>query len=366
MIEFFNLKEYNSRFEDEFKDSYSKFLDSGWYILGENLKMFERNYAKYCNVKHCVGVANGLDALNLIFKSYIELGKLKPNDEVIVPANTYIATILSVIQSGLKPVFVEPDEKSLNISIEEATKAITDRTKAILAVHLYGQLANMDGINELSKEYGLLVVEDAAQAHGAVDAKGNKAGSLSNAAAFSFYPSKNLGALGDGGAITTNDEELMTVLRKMRNYGTSSKYVNDIIGYNSRLDELQSVFLNIKLKSLDDDNLKRMQIAKQYIEEIKSDKIELPHWSKQNDHVFHQFVIRVKNRDEFLAYMQLHKVGTLIHYPIPPHKQKALSDYKHLQLPITEKIHEEVVSIPISPLMPQEHIDTVIKILNAY
>lgn len=366
MIKFQDLKLINSRFEAQFNDAYKRFLDSGYYILGNEVKTFENAFANYCGTKHCIGTANGLDALTLIFQSYKALGKLKEYDEVIVPANTYIASILSIIHAGLTPVLVEPDVSTLNISPLEIEKAITSKTKAILAVHLYGQLADMQSINEIAKANNLLVIEDAAQAHGAQDSNGKKAGNLGNAAGFSFYPSKNLGALGDGGAVTTNDTKLAEMVSKLRNYGTSSKYVNDVIGYNSRLDELQAIFLNIKLPMLDLDNAKRISIAKFYSKSIKNSKIKLPKVAYNLSHVFHQFVIRVTNRDDFQAYLKSNQVETLIHYPIPPHKQKALLAYKSLNLPITEAIHSTIISIPISPVMPQTEIEKIVELINAY
>jgi dTDP-4-amino-4,6-dideoxygalactose transaminase len=366
MIKFQDLKLINSRFEAEFSDAYKRFLDSGYYILGHEVKAFESAFANYCGAKHCIGTANGLDALTLIFQGFKALGHLKEGDEVIVPANTYIASILSVIHAGLKPVLVEPDESTFNISSIEIEKAITKKTKAILAVHLYGQLADMQSINDIAKANKLLVVEDAAQAHGAHDSKGNKAGNLSDAAGFSFYPSKNLGALGDGGAVTTNDDELAKIIGKLRNYGTSSKYVNDIIGYNSRLDELQATFLNIKLEMLDSDNLKRISLAKLYASMINNRKIKLPNLGENGSHVFHQFVIRVNNRSDFQSYLKANQVETLIHYPIPPHQQKALIQYKTLDLPITEAIHNTVISIPISPVLPQKDAEKIVELINAY
>ncbi|MCB0461786.1 MAG: DegT/DnrJ/EryC1/StrS family aminotransferase [Flavobacteriaceae bacterium] len=385
MIKFQDLKLINSRYDAEFKEAYKRFLNSGCYILGDEVGTFETAFANYCSTKYCIGTGNGLDALVLIFNAYKVLGKLKGGDEVIVPANTYIASILSVIHAGLKPVLVEPDESTFNISPIEIKKAITKKTKAILAVHLYGQLADMQAINSIAKANNLLVVEDAAQAHGAVanfniqipnskavkkESATNqsvlKAGNLSDAAGFSFYPSKNLGALGDGGAVTTNDDELAEIIGKLRNYGTSSKYVNDVIGYNSRLDELQATFLNIKLPMLDLDNAKRISIAKYYSESIKNSKIKLPKVACNLSHVFHQFVIRVTNRDDFQAYLKSNQVETLIHYPIPPHKQKALLPYKSLNLPITEAIHNTVISIPISPVMPQTEIEKIVELINAY
>jgi len=366
MIQFLDLQAINSRFERDFKNSFNELLVSGRYILGDGVNTFETNFGNYCGTKYCIGVGNGLDALILIFKAYIEIGKLKKGDEVIVPANTYIASILAIIHAGLTPVFVEPELDTYNISSEKIREAITSQTKVILAVHLYGQLADMKAIVSLAKQHNILVVEDAAQAHGAVYSDGKRAGNLGDAAGFSFYPSKNLGALGDGGAVTTNDEELANIIYKLRNYGTSSKYVNDYIGFNSRLDEIQALFLNIKLRKLDEDNAKRVQIAKQYLSQIVSNKIKLPYFSNQQDHVFHQFVVSVEDREAFVDYLKNNQVETLIHYPISPHKQKALSKYRYLKLPITEHIHNTVVSIPISPIMIDVQVNNVIQFLNAY
>jgi len=366
MIKFLDLQLLNSRFENEFLEAYKIFLNSGYYILGDQVKSFENEFANYCGTKHCIGTGNGLDALVLIFQAYKTLGKLKEGDEVIVPANTYIASILSIIHAGLKPVLVEPHKESFNISINEIEKAITLKTRAILAVHLYGQLADMQSINEIASNNGLLVIEDAAQAHGAQNSEGVKAGNLSDAAGFSFYPSKNLGALGDGGAVTTNDDQLAEIIYKLRNYGTSSKYVNDIIGYNSRLDELQASFLNIKLSLLDADNLKRISIAENYSNSIDNNKIKLPKFNGEFDHVFHQFVLRVNDRNDLQAYLSDNQVDTLIHYPIAPHNQKALLKYNTLDLPITNAIHKTVISIPISPVIPNTDIEKIIELLNAY
>lgn len=366
MIKFLDLHKINLRFKDEFNSQFTNFLDSGTYILGDSVSGFENDFANYCGTKYCVGTGNGLDALTLIFKSYIELGRLKIGDEVLVPANTYIASILSVINTGLKPVLVEPKINTFNISVSEIEKQITPNSKAIMAVHLYGQLAGMDAIQNIAKKHNLLVVEDAAQAHGAENNAGKKAGNLSDASAFSFYPTKNLGALGDAGAVTTNDETLVHCLRLMRNYGSQKKYSNEIVGYNSRLDELQAAFLKIKLKYLDEDNEKRRQIAKRYLAEIKNDNIMLPFYDGSKNHVFYVFVIRVEDRVYFMDYLQKNKVGHLIHYPIAPHRQKALSEYNHLKLPITENIHRTVVSIPISPIMDSVEVDLVINVLNKY
>ena len=367
MIKFLNLHKINARFEPKLQETFQRFLDSGYYILGNEVKTFESNFAAYCGTKNCVGTANGLDALILIFRAYIQLGKLQLNDEVIVPANTYIASILSIIHAGLKPVFVEPSEETFNISPLEIEKHITSKTKAILVVHLYGHLADMEAINKIAKEHHLLVIEDAAQAHGAFsNSEFKKAGNLGDAAAFSFYPSKNLGCLGDGGAVTTNDEDVSNCIKMMRNYGSSQKYVNEVIGVNSRLDELQAAFLNIKLNGLDADNKKRQEIAKRYISEINNEKIRLPFYNQTNNHVFHLFVVRVADRDEFAAFLDKNSIGWLIHYPVPPHQQKAFSKYHHLSFPITETMHQTLVSIPISPVLTEDEVTTVINVLNRY
>ncbi|MEH6538126.1 MAG: DegT/DnrJ/EryC1/StrS family aminotransferase [Psychroserpens sp.] len=367
MIKFLDLNKINARFEDEFSSQFKTFLNSGYYIKGAEVERFEQNFAKYCGTKHCIGVANGLDALFLIFKAYIELGKLKPGDEVLVPANTYIATMLSIINSGLKPVFVEPNEDTFNISPSEIEKHLTSKTKAILVVHLYGQLADMLAINTIAKKHNLLVIEDAAQAHGAtLSSEEKKAGNLSDAAGFSFYPTKNLGALGDAGAVTTNDDELAACIKILHNYGSSKKYSNEKIGINSRLDELQAVFLNIKLNVLDSDNAIRKGIAKRYLSEIDNPKIKLPFYDFTDNHVFHVFVIRVADRAHFISYLEKNGIGYLIHYPVAPHHQKALLPYKSLYLPITEAIHDTVVSIPLSPVMTNDEIETIINALNLY
>lgn len=367
MIKFLDLNKVNSRFEAEYVSKFKAFLNKGYYIKGSEVKAFEDAYADYCGTKHCVGVANGLDALTLIFKAYIDLGRLHLGDEVIVPANTYIASILSVLNSGLHPIFVEPDEDTFNLSTEELKSAITPNTKAILVVHLYGQLANMVDINAVAQDHGLLVIEDAAQAHGARQTADHKnAGNLSDAAAFSFYPTKNLGALGDAGAITTNDDALADCLKLLHNYGSKEKYVNEKIGINSRLDELQALFLNIKLQYLDEDNAHRQHVAKRYISEVSNPKIKLPFYDGSNNHVFHVFVVRVTDRTGFVKHLEDHQIGHLIHYPIPPHKQEALLPYKSLSLPLTEAIHESVVSLPMSPVLTKDEIDKIINALNLY
>jgi len=367
MIKFLDLHKINARFEDEFLSRFKAFLNSGYYINGSEVKRFEDNFATYCGTKHCIGVGNGLDALTLIFKAFIELGKLKENDEVIVPANTFIASILAVMNSGLKPVFVEPDEDTFNISPSEIEKHITSKTKAILVVHLYGQLADMTSINSIAKKNNLLVIEDAAQAHGALlTSEEKKSGNLSDAAGFSFYPSKNLGALGDAGAVTTNDTELSECIRLLHNYGSSKKYINDKIGVNSRLDEIQAAFLNVKLNYLDNDNGQRQRIAKAYLKGIDNPKITLPFYDFTNNHVFYAFVVRVADRPHFLNYLDENDIGYLVHYPVAPHQQRALLFFKSLSLPLTEAIHKTIVSIPISPVMTTLEIETIINALNLY
>jgi dTDP-4-amino-4,6-dideoxygalactose transaminase len=373
MIPFLDLKKINEPYETAFQEKLKTVLEKGWYILGNEVTSFENNFASYCGTKHCVGVGNGLDALFLIFKGYITLGKLKKEDEVIVPANTYIASILAILQADLVPVLAEPKLETYNIDPDLLANKISSKTRAILAVHLYGQLAKMDIIKEIANKNNLLVIEDAAQAHGAVliesrksKVESQKAGNLSDAAAFSFYPGKNLGALGDGGAVTTNDDELAKTIQSLRNYGSQVKYKNEYIGVNSRLDELQAAFLNVKLPDLDANNKRRREIATRYLQEIKNDTINLPFWDFSENHVFHLFVIRVENRDHLQDYLLENGIQTMIHYPIPPHRQKAFSNWNNLSFPITEKIHKEVLSLPISPVITDTEVDFIVSVLNKY
>jgi dTDP-4-amino-4,6-dideoxygalactose transaminase len=374
MIKFLDLQKINLLYQAAFHEKMQDVLDKGWFILGDEVKTFENNFADYCGTRHCIGVGNGLDALVLIFKGYIQLGKLQKGDEVIVPANTYIASVLAIIQADLVPILVEPKLVTYNINPDLISEKITSKTKAILAVHLYGQMAEMSAVNPIARQYNLLVIEDAAQAHGAsmnyelriTNCELVKAGNLSDAAAFSFYPGKNLGALGDAGAITTNDAELAKVLFAIRNYGSQQKYHNDYIGVNSRLDELQAAFLNVKLPHLDSENELRRVIAKRYLDEINNKKIILPYWDETNNHVFHLFVIRTQNRDHLQDNLKQNNIETLIHYPIPPHKQKAFAHWNSLSFPITQKIHKEVLSLPLSPVMTSDEVDYVIQILNQY
>ncbi|MFD2552450.1 DegT/DnrJ/EryC1/StrS family aminotransferase [Bizionia sediminis] len=366
MIKFLDLSAVNARYEAAFQRKFQEFLRQGQYILGNEVSDFENDFAAYCGSKHAIGVSNGLDALILILKAYITLGKLEPEDEVIVPANTYIASVLAIIHANLKPVFVEPDIKTYNLSAAEIEKHLSPKTKAILVVHLYGQLAPMQSINTLAHKNNLLIIEDAAQAHGATNSLGNRAGNLGHAAAFSFYPGKNLGALGDAGAVTTNNMAVAQTIRTLRNYGSDKKYVNRLLGVNNRLDALQAAFLNIKLADLDADNAIRRQIAMRYLSEIKNSKIVLPYYNNTANHVFHLFVLRVENRAEFINYLQENGVETGIHYPIAPHKQDALKSYAHVHLPITEMLHTQVVSLPISPVLTQAEVTKVISLVNNY
>ena len=366
MIKFLDLQKINAIYQEQFQQKLKLVLDNGWFILGNEVKEFERNFANYCDAKHCIGVANGLDALILILKGYIELGKIAKGDEIIVPSNTYIATILAILQADLIPVLVEPDLETYNINPDLIEAKITSKTKAIMPVHLYGQLCDMEEINAIATRNNLLVIEDAAQAHGLKSNLQSKINNQKSCAAYSFYPGKNLGALGDGGAITTNDDELAKVLFALRNYGSEKKYYNEYLGINSRLDELQAAFLNVKLPYLDVDNISRQKVAKRYLSEIKNEKIILPNVASFENHVFHLFVIRTENREELQHYLIQNNIETVIHYPIPPHKQNALKDWNNLSFPISEKIHNEVLSLPISPVISDDEVSFIIEILNNY
>jgi dTDP-4-amino-4,6-dideoxygalactose transaminase len=365
VISFLDLKIVNAKYRDELVQAATDVIDSGWYIQGEQVKTFEKEFADYCGAKYCIGVANGLDALILIFRAYKELGRLKEGDEVIVPANTYIASILAITENRLKPVLVEPDEQTYNLDPKLIEQAITPKTKAILAVHLYGQLANMLEINKIARKNNLLVIEDSAQAHGA-SYNGIKAGNWGDASGFSFYPGKNLGALGDGGAVTTNDDELAQTIRAIGNYGSHKKYENLYQGTNSRLDEMQAAMLRVKLRYLDDEVEKRREIAKYYLENIKNEKIVLSTVGNQDNHVWHLFVIRTENRDELQTYLLDNGIQTLIHYPLPPHKQEAYKEWNDESLPISEQIHTEVLSLPISGVQSLEDTQIIVKHLNDY
>lgn len=370
MISFLNLKSLNEQYHQELIDAASRVITSGWYVRGREVKSFEQEFASYCGTPECIGVANGLDALILILRALKELGKLSEGDEVIVPANTYIASILAITENRLKPVFVEPDEVTFNLSEKNVREAITGKTKAILLVHLYGQLAPVEALIKLAQEHNLLVVEDAAQAHGAM-ISGRRAGNWGHAAGFSFYPGKNLGALGDAGCVTTNDLELAETIRAISNYGSFERYHNIYQGINSRLDEIQAAMLRVKLKYLDESNFARQQVALMYASEIKNPLIRLPiaaeaKLSDLSHHVFHLFVVRVKNREAFQTYLTRAGIESLIHYPIPPHMQEAYLEYHNQYLPLTEHIHQEVISLPIAPHMPIKDVEKIIEVVNRY
>lgn len=366
MIPYLNLKKINQPYEEQILEKTKEFVQSGHYILGEQLDLFERNFSEYCGVPHTVGVGNGLDALTLIFKAYIQLGKLKTGDEIIVPANTYIASILAIINAGLKPKLIDTNLKTYNLDIFSVQNAIEPgKTKAILMVHLYGQINDAKELRQLAEDFNLLLIEDAAQAHGAMQ-DGKRAGAIGHAAGFSFYPGKNLGCLGDGGAITTHDTQLANCIRAMRNYGSEMKYYHIYKGCNSRLDEWQAAILNLKLQDLDFDNDKRRAIALRYLTEIQNNKVELPAWDESKNHVFHIFVVRVKNRTAFQEHLLSKGVQTLIHYPIAPHLQSSMTEFEDLQLPISEQIHREVVSIPCHQMLSFEEVSQVIKAVNSY
>jgi len=364
MIPFLDLKKINLRHRKEMIDACTAVIDSGWYIQGEHVKNFESQFSAYCGTDHCVGVANGLDALILALRAWKNLGMLKSGDEVIVPANTYIASILAITENDLIPRFIEPDEDTLNISTKNILSSISEKTKVILPVHLYGRLAPMDEIMKIAKQHKLLVLEDAAQAHGAL-LNGKRAGSWGHAAAFSFYPGKNLGALGDAGALVSNDQALVDNVRGLGNYGSSKKYINTLKGVNSRLDEIQAALLTIKLKDLDHATERRREIAGFYFKNIKNPHIKIPPLGTK-DHAYHLFVVRSEFRDGLSEHLQKCGIQTLILYPIPPHKQEAYSEFNNLNIPVTEKIHNQILSIPIGPEMSDEEVDFVVKSCNIF
>lgn len=365
MIKFLNLQQVTVKYADEIHEAVSRVVNSGWYLQGQENANFEKHYSEYIGTKYTVGVANGLDALIWILRGYIELGVMKPGDEVIVPANTYIATILAITENGLKPVLVEPDINTYEIDDSLIEEAITPKTKAIMIVHLYGNCAYTEKIGKLCAKYNLKLLEDNAQAHGCLY-NGHRTGSLGDAAAHSFYPGKNLGALGDAGAVTTNDKDLAETIRALANYGSSKKYVFKYIGRNSRLDEIQAAVLDIKLKHLDEDNALRKKVAKYYIEKIKHPDIILPKMENWDRHVFHIFPIRCNRRDELQNYLSANGIQTIIHYPIPPHKQECYKEWNDLSFPITEQIHNEELSLPMSPVMTIREIEEIVSRINEF
>lgn len=365
MIKFLDLQKINAQYEQELKEAANRVIDSGWYLMGKELETFEQNYANFCGVKYVLGVANGLDALRLIFKAYIELGVMKKGDEVIVPANTYIASVLAISDNELVPVFVEPNINTYNLDSSKLEAAITAKTKAILTVHLYGQNSIDQQMLDICGKHNLKLVEDSAQSHGAIW-NGKVMGSIGDAAGHSFYPGKNLGALGDAGAVTTNDDTLAKTIEALRNYGSHKKYENIYQGLNSRLDEIQAAFLNVKLKYIQKDIKARRRVANYYLENIKNPAIILPEVLNEEGHVWHLFVIRTSKREMLQKYMNDNGIQTLIHYPIPPHKQQAYREFNGLSFPITEKIHEEVLSLPMSSIIDIKEIAEICRFINNY
>lgn len=371
-IKFLDLQKINAQYAAELKQAAADVIDSGWFLTGERVASFEKNLAQYNNSKHIIGVANGLDALRLILKAYIDMGIMQEGDEVIVPANTYIASLLAISDNRLVPVLVEPNLQSYNLDIDLIQQAITPKTKAIMVVHLYGQVCWNDKLVEIAKSNNLKIIEDNAQAIGAIY-NGTKTGNLGDAAGFSFYPGKNLGALGDAGAVSTNDDQLAERVRALGNYGSKKKYVNEFQGLNSRLDELQAAFLDVKLKYIDTENQYRRQIAQRYLSEINNPNIILPvpvatqfSPAENKEHVWHLFVIRCEKRDELQNYLAEKGIQTLIHYPIPPNKQLAYKELNHLDFPITNTIHDQVLSLPISPVVTDDEVSMVIQALNSF
>lgn len=375
MISFLDLKSINAQYRNELTEAAARVIDSGWYIHGQECSAFEQEFAEYCGTKHCIGVANGLDALILTLRAWKELGKLNEGDEVIVPSNTYIASILAISENRLVPVLVEPDPQNFNLCPNNVRKAITAKTKAMIAVHLYGQLAPMPELMDIANEHNLLVLEDSAQAHGA-EINGKKAGNWGHASGFSFYPGKNLGALGDAGAVTTNDDELAQAIRALGNYGSHKKYENLYTGVNSRLDEMQAALLRVKLKHLDAETARRREIAAAYMRNINNPHIVLPSINSTfNTHnspltckasVWHLFVVQTKQREQLQAHLTAQGIGTMIHYPIPPHKQQAYKEWHSRSYPVSEALHQSVLSLPISPVMTDEQVAAVIQAVNEF
>ena len=366
MIPFLSLKDVTALHGDEINAAVTRVVNSGWYLQGEENKRFEANYANFIGAKHCIGCANGLDALIWIFRAYIELGVMQPGDEVIVPANTYIATILSITENGLKPVLVEPKLNTLEIDDDLIEARITSKTKAICIVHLYGRNAYTDKIGALCKKYNLKLVEDNAQAHGCKHTDGRTTGSIGDAAGHSFYPGKNLGALGDGGAVTTSDDKLAEAVRTLANYGSSKKYVFKYTGRNSRLDEVQAAVLDVKLKYLVEDNAHRKQVANYYYDHINNPLVSLPDRLPDAQNAYHLFPILCEKRDELHDYLDKNGVGTVIHYPIAPHKQECYKEWNGMSLPITEYIADHELSLPIGPSITMEEVAQVVKLINAF
>lgn len=364
-VPFLSLKDITAKYADELYEAVLRVTDSGWYLQGNENKRFEEDYAKYIGTKYCVGVANGLQALELMIRTCKILNGWNDGDEIIVQANTYIATILSISQNNLKPVLLDPNPDTLELDVEAIEKAITPKTRGLMLVHLYGRCLYNEKIGEICKNHNLKLFEDNAQAHGC-SYSGRKTGSLGTAAAHSFYPGKNLGAFGDAGAVTTNDEKIANLVRVLGNYGSSKKYVFDYIGENSRLSEMDAAVLDVKLKHLDDDNNRRKQIAKMYYEGIKNPAIKMPSILPDEENVFHIFPVFAEKRDELKSYLKENEIGTIIHYPIPPHKQTAYKEWNNLSFPVTEKIHAQELSLPMSPTLTDEQVKYVIDVINEW
>lgn len=365
MVPFLDLKSVNAQYRDELIAACSKVIDSGWYVQGKEYQAFEKEFAEYCGTKHAIGVANGLDALALIIRAYKELGVMQDGDEIIVPSNTYIASILAISENGLVPVLVEPNIDTFLIDVSKIEEKITSKTKAIMPVHLYGQTCEMDAINQIATRYGLKIIEDSAQAHGAHYAD-KKAGNLGDASGFSFYPGKNLGALGDGGAVTTNDDTLAEVIRALGNYGSREKYKNIYKGTNSRLDEIQAAILRVKLRHLDEEIRKRRDVANYYLDQIQNDIVMLPKVTFPKHHVWHLFVVRCNQRNELQQYLSKYGIQTLIHYPIPPHQQEAYAEMSKYKYNISEQMHSQVLSLPLSSTLKEKEVKHVVEVLNGY
>lgn len=364
-IPFLSLKSITEKYSDEIHAAVQRVVDSGWYLQGKENETFENNYAKYIGSKYCIGVANGLDALIWIVRAYKELGFFNDGDEIIVPANTYIASILAITENNLKPVLVEPTFENLEIDDNKIEERITSKTKGIMIVHLYGRCAYTDKIGELCKKYNLKLIEDNAQAHGCRFG-GKRTGSLGDAAGHSFYPGKNLGALGDAGAVTTDNQELAECVRALANYGSAKKYVFKYCGRNSRLDEIQAAVLDVKLSHLDEDNANRQRIAAYYYDNINNPKITLPNRLDDKNNVYHLFPVFCEQRDDFQQYLKNNGIQTLIHYPIPPHKQECYKELNGISLPITEQIHNQELSLPISPVLTLAEAEEVVRVINRF
>jgi dTDP-4-amino-4,6-dideoxygalactose transaminase len=365
IVPFLSLREVNARHADELKAAAARVIDSGWYVLGDEVAAFEREFALYVGVRHALGVANGLDALSLILRGYMELGAIDEGDEVIVPGNTFIASFLAITQNRLVPVPVEPDPDSFNIDPMCVKAAIGSRTRAIMAVHLYGQLADMGALAALARQQKLLLIEDAAQAHGATS-DGRSAGTFGDATAFSFFPGKNLGALGDGGAVVTNDAALAQKVAALRNYGSDVKYHHLLQGVNSRLDDMQAAMLQVKLKYLDEDIASRRSVARRYRDGIRHPRIMLPDTPREELHAWHLFVVRCTDRDALQRHLLAHGIQTQVHYPVPPHRQPAYASLHHLRLPLTERLHDEVLSLPMGPTLSSDDVARVINVCNSF